>query len=162
MKQLLHSIDWVAVAKVIASLLTPAIAIWIGIVTSRIQRQQAKTQRQQYRFGLIDRRMQVFDATAEFIALILREAKVETYEPLFKLLRETREHHLLFGTEIGAYIDELYGKGVRLHSIWMAAGPQHVIRCEDIEEETQINQWFSGQVDAARVKFLKYLDFREP
>jgi hypothetical protein len=153
---------WVAVAKVVTILLTPAIAIWIGVVTSRIQRQQVKTQRQQYRFGLIERRMKVYDATVEFISLIIRESQVETFGPLFKLIRDTRERHLLFGLEIGDYIDEIYEKGTRLHSMWLAAGPEHVIRAENIQEETEIQMWFTGQVDAAREKFLKYLDFREP
>ena len=153
---------WVKVAQIAQGVLTPAIAIWIGIVTSKIQRQQTKTQRQQYRFGLIERRMKVHDATLEFIGLILREAKVETLEPIFKLIQDTRESHLLFGDEIRQYIDLLYTKGTRLHSIWMAAGPQHIIRPEDINEDTQINHWFTGQVDAARGMFLKYLDFREP
>src|SRR5216683_1227409 len=39
----------------------------------------------------------------------------------------------------------------RLHSIWMASGSQHILRPEDIEENTQINQWFTGQVDARHV-----------
>ena len=67
--------------------------------------------------------MKIYDATIEFIGFILRGAEVETVEPLFKLIRETREAHLLFGAEIGDYIDLLYEKGVRLHSIWMASGP---------------------------------------
>ena len=162
MKETLCSIDWVAVAKVIQTLLTPAIAIWIGIVTSRIQRQQATTQRQQYRFGLVERRMKVYDATSEFIAHVIREAKVETMDPLFSLIRDTRESHLLFGAEVGKYVDELYRKGVRLHSMWIAAGPEHIIRAEDIQEEVEIQQWFTGQLEAVKTLFLKYLDFREP
>jgi hypothetical protein len=162
MRETLCSIDWVAVAKVVMALLTPAIAIWIGVVTSRIQRQQVKTQRQQYRFALIERRMKVFDGTMEFIVLVLREARIETRESLFKLIQDTREHHLLFGAEIGEYIDELYKKGTRLHSIWVASGAQHVIRPDDIQEETEIEMWFTGQMDAVKGKFLKYLDFREP
>lgn len=153
---------WVKVAQIVLGVVTPAIAVWIGVVTSRIQRQQVKTQRQQYRFGLVERRMKIYDATIEFVGLILREAKVETVEPLFILIRETRESHLLFGAEVTQYIDLLYSKGTRLHSIWMASGAEHIIRPGDIEEETQINHWFTGQVEASRGLFLKYLDFREP
>jgi hypothetical protein len=162
MRESLCSVDWVAVAKVVQTLLTPAIAILVVVITSRIQRQQVKTQRQQYRFALMERRMKVYDATSEFIAHVIQEAKVGTREPLFKLIRETREHHMLFGAEIGTYIDELYIKGTRLHSMWLAAGVEHVIRPEDIQEEVQIQQWFTGQLDAVKKMFLKYLDFREP
>jgi glutamate dehydrogenase/leucine dehydrogenase len=41
------------------------------------------------------------------------------------------------------------------------SGPQHVIRPEDIEIDTQIIEWFSGQTRVAEQKFLKYIDFRE-
>jgi hypothetical protein len=162
MRETLCSVDWVAVAKVVMALLTPAIAIWIGIVTSRIQRQQVVTQRQQYRFALIERRMKVFDGTQEFIVSVLREGEIKGRDSLFKLIQDTREHHLLFGPEIGEYIEELYRKGTRLHSMWLAAGPEHVIRADDVHEHGEIQMWFSGQMDAVKVMFLKYLDFREP
>lgn len=108
------TVDWVSVVKAIPTWLTPAIAILVLVITSRI--------------------------------------------------RETREHHMLFGAEIGKYIDELYEKGTRLHSMWLAAGigPERVIRPEDIPEEIEIQQWFTGQIDAVRKIFLTYLDFREP
>jgi K+-sensing histidine kinase KdpD len=98
---------WVKVAQIVTALLTPAIAVWIGILSSRIQHQQSTIQKQQantshlqFRLALMERRMKVFNATQEFIALVLREAKIETLEPLFTLLRETRESQFLFGSEI--------------------------------------------------------------
>jgi hypothetical protein len=164
------SIDfWVKVAQIVQASLTPVIAVLIGIISSRIQRQQARTQQQQaqtthlqHRLALLDRRMKIFNSTQNFIGLVLREARVEKLETLFQLVRETREHHLLFGPEIGEYIQELYKKGARLHAIYQAAGPEHVIRPEDIPEEFAINDWFTGQPRAAEQKFLKYIDFREP
>ena len=165
-----RSLDfWVKIAQIVQAILTPAIAVWIGIISSRIQRQQAKTQQQQatthhlqHRLALMDRRLKIFNVTQEFIALVLQEAKIEGVEPLYKLIRETRECSFLFGAEIGEFIEELYSKGNRLRSIWQMAGPQHMIRVEDIDEETAINMWFSGQTKIAEQKFLKYIDFREP
>ena len=160
---------WVKVAQIVTALLTPAIAVWIGILSSRIQHQQSTIQKQQantshlqFRLALMERRMKVFNATQEFIALVLREARIETLEPLFTLLRETRESQFLFGSEISGYIDELYKKGARLHAIAAASRPRDIIRPEDIPVAYEINVWFSGQIDIAREKFLKYLDFREP
>jgi hypothetical protein len=169
MNETLCSIDWVKAAKVVQALATPAIAIWIAILSSRIQRQQVKTQQQQadthhlqYRLALIERRMKVFEATLDFIAMVVREARVQTLEPCFKLLRETREHNLLFGPEIGEYINELYKKGVRLEIIFQMGQPHGIMRPEDIALNTEILEWFSGQFRVAEQKFLKYIDFREP
>jgi hypothetical protein len=165
-----HSIDcWVKAAQIAQGFSTPVIAILLGVLTILFQRRQAKTQerqaqtqRLQHRLALLDRRMKVFNATQEFVALILQEARLTSFEPLFKLTRETREHHFLFGAEIGEYVDELYSKGNRLRAIHAATRGTDVLRPEDIPEETEINMWFSGQIGVAEQKFLKYIDFREP
>jgi hypothetical protein len=167
MNQAFCSVDWVKVTQVFQALLTPVIGIAtvvIGVIATRIQRQQALTNRLQHRLALFDRRIKIFDATQDFILLVVREARIETMEPLFKLTQDTKERHLLFGGEIGQYIDELWVKGKRLHSAWLAAGPEHVIKPDDIPADIEINQWFSEQVEGfvAQTKFLKYLDFREP
>lgn len=165
-----HSIDWVRAAQIAQGFSTPVIAILLGVITVLIQRRQAKaqegqakTQHLQHRLALLDRRMKIFNATVEFIALILSQARIENFEPLRKLIQETREHHLLFGPEIGDYIrEELYKKGVRLHTIYQMGGPQHVTRPEDVPVLTEILEWFSQQIRIAEQKFLKYIDFREP
>jgi hypothetical protein len=169
MNETLCSIDWVKVAKLVQALATPAIAIWIAVLSSRIQRRQVKTQQEQaethhlqYRLGLIERRMKVFNSRLDFIALVSREGRIETLESLFKLLRDTREHHPLFGPEIGEYITELYKKGVRLQIIFQMSQPQGVTRPEDIAAYTETIEWFTGQFRVAEEKFLKYIDFREP
>jgi hypothetical protein len=100
--------------------------------------------------------MKVFNAVQELIALILQEARLTSFEPFLKLLRETRESHFLFGSEVGDYIDDLYDRGNRLRAIHAAARGD-VLRPEDIPEETEINMWFSGQTAIARAKFLKYM-----
>ena len=181
MNETFCSIDWVKVAHVFQALLTPVIGIAtvvIAVIATRIQRQQAQIQTQQteiqrqqattnrlqHRLALFDRRIKVFDATQDFILLVIREATIETMEPLFNLMKDTKERHLLFGAEIGKYIDEIWAKGKRLHSVHLAAGPTETTRPEDIPADVEINQWFTEQVEAsiAQEKFLKYLDFREP
>jgi hypothetical protein len=147
----LCSIDW-KVVRVLSALLTPT----IGVITAYIAVQQYKTNRRQHRLALFEKRMKVFDSTMNFIAAVLRDANVEL-EQLFRLMRETREHELLFGPEIGQYInDELYKKGLELHTR-RAVGGQ-----ENIERGTALSEWFSGQSRVATAKFLKYIDFREP
>ena len=160
---------WVKAAQIAQGFSTPVIAASAAIITFRIQRrqtrtqeQQAKTQGLQHRLALMDRRMKVFNATMEFIVLVLQEAKIDKFEPLRKLLYDTREHHLLFGAEIGEYIQELYKKGSRLHTIHQMRGPHAEVRPEDIQADLETNEWFSGQTRVAEQKFLKYIDFREP
>jgi len=165
-----YAIDsWVKAAQIAQGFSTPVIAASAAIITFRIQRrqantqaQQAKTQHLQHRLALMDRRMKIFNATLEFIVFVMQEAKVETMEQPFKLLRETREHYLLFDAEIGEYIQELYKKGMRLHTIHQMSGPQRIVRPEDIPVDVEINEWFTGQIRVAEQKFLKYIDFREP
>jgi hypothetical protein len=159
-----HSIDsWVKAAQIAQGFSTPVIAVLLGVITILIQRKQAKTQERQHRLALLDRRMKIFDATLDFIVLVLRQGRIENLQPLHELLYETREHHLLFGTEIGQYIrEELYKRGVRLHTIHQMSKPRNVMRPEDIPVHTEIVEWFSGQTRVAEQMFLKYIDFREP
>lgn len=161
--------SWVKAAQIAQGFSTPVIAASVAIITFRIQRRQAETQERQaktqglqHRLALMDRRMKVFNATLEFIVLVLQEAKIEKSEPLHRLLYETREHHLLFGPEIGEYIEEVHKKGARLHTIYQMRGRHAEVRPEDIQLDLEINQWFSGQIRGAEQKFLKYIDFREP
>jgi hypothetical protein len=103
--------------------------------------------------------MKVFDSTLDFIALVGKEAEIKDFEPLFTLLRETREHKLLFGEEIGKFITELYKNGLKLrttHSLRVGGKPV------DTVEEANIIEWFAEQTTVAEQKFLQYIDFRQP
>lgn len=160
---------WVKVAQITQGFLTPVIALLLGVITYQLQRQQTKahqqaaeTHRLQYRFGLMDRRLKVFSATLEFISLVVRLGRVESLEPLGTLMWETRERALLFGAEIGQYIDELYSKGVSLNTIYVQSGAAHVLRPEDVAPNTELLRWFTGQTAVSTEKFLRYMDFRKP
>ena len=167
-----HTLDWwVKAAQIVQGLSAPLLAIVLGVITvliqlrqSTTQRQQAKTQHLQFRLQLFERRMKVFDATMEFIALVLRDAEIKTFEPLFGLKAKTAESQWLFGPEIPEYIDELFKRGNRLRTIYSTRLPGNIMRPEDIQVDEEINVWFTEQVEknVARDKFLKYMDCREP
>jgi hypothetical protein len=167
-----HALDWwVKAAQVAQGFSAPLLALVLGVITIVIQRRQSETQRHQaktshlqYRLALLERRMKVFDATMAFIALVMREAQIKSYEPLFGLKAKTAESQWLFGIEISEYIDELFRKGNRLRAIYAAKLPGDIMRPEDIPVDAEINEWFSAQVEKnlARDRFLKYMDFREP
>lgn len=167
-----HTLDWwVKAAQIAQGLSAPLLALVLGVITvliqlrqSKTQRQQAKTNHLQHRLALLERRMRVFDATMAFIALVMRDAQIKTYEPLFGLKAKTAESQWLFGPEISEYIDELFKKGNRLRAIYAARLPGDIMRPEDIPVDAEINEWFTAQVEKnlARDRFLKYMDFREP
>lgn len=94
--------------------------------------------------------MKVFNATMEFIGLVLREAQIKSLEPLLKLKRETSESDLLFGTEVSEYIDELFKKGNRLRTISATRSPGGAMRPQDIAVDSEINTWFSAQAEQSR------------
>lgn len=165
----MHRLDFLRIAQIVQGFSTPVIAVLLGVITYLFQRRQIRTQEQQaktlflqHRLALMKKRMKVFNAVQEFNVLILQEAKLESLQPLAKLMRETREHTFLFGSEIGDYIQELYSKGNRLRTIWAMRTPHQTIRPELIEEETSINIWFNDKIRLTEEKFLKYIDFRDP
>jgi hypothetical protein len=105
------SIDWERLVRVLAALLTPVIAI----VTTYIAFQQFQTNRRQHRLALFEKRMAVFNSTMNLIASVVQAARAEL-DQLFRLIRETRDHELLFGPEIGEYINEVYRRGLALNT----------------------------------------------
>ena len=137
--------------RILAALLTPVIAI----VATYIAYQQYQTNHRQHRLALFEKRMAVFNSTMNLIAFVLRAGRVEL-DQLFTLIRETRDHELLFGPEIGEFIDEVYRNGVELNTRDVVGGQESIAR------RTELLNWFGGQSAAATKKFLKYLDFREP
>jgi hypothetical protein len=163
-----HPLDWwVKAAQVVQGFSTPVIAFIIGVISvgiqrqqSRIQKQQAQTNRRQYRLSLFKRRMKVFDSMMGFINLVNRDAEIRDMEPLFELLRATKEHKLLFGEEIGKLISELHQKGSRLRTYYVGrtGGPI----ADDIAQESNVVEWLAQQTAVAEQLFLRYLDFRQP
>lgn len=137
--------------KFLSGLLTPLIAllaVWIAY-------QQYVINRRQHRLTLLERRLAVFNATAELIAVILQKATVELNE-LFDFLRKTREHEFLFGPEVGKYINEIYSRGLELRT------RNAVRRAGDIPKITELLDSFSSEMKRARAIFLKYIDLRKP
>ena len=152
------SIEWAQVAKALQALLTPAIGIAtvvVAVIASRIQRQQAETNRRQYRLALFEKRMKVFEATQTLIATIIRDATIDLNQ-LFQFLRETRDASFLFGPEIVEYMDDLYRRGTELRA------RELVNRQEDIERRTELPDNFARESARAAERFMKYVDFREP
>ena len=98
MSPVLATIDWEGWVRLLNALLTPliaALAIYIAY-------QQYQINRRQYRLALFEKRMVVFNSIMNLIAAVAGEGKVER-QKLFAMMRETRDHELLFGSEIGDF-----------------------------------------------------------
>lgn len=146
--EMLCSIDWVNVAKVFSALMTPVIAC----VAVLIAYQQYVINHRQHRLALLEKRMVVFDAVMDVIAQVIQAPRGVPLDSLFTLLRKTREHDFLFGAEIGAYITDLYQRGLRLHTDGAVGQP---LNREGLD-------WFQGQSAIATQRFMKFIDFRKP
>jgi hypothetical protein len=144
-------VDWDRVVRIFSALLTPVIAL----LAAYIAWQQHKTNRNQFRLALLDKRIRVFTGAGELIATVLREAKIDS-DGLAKFLWETREGDFLFGPDITAYLHELYGKAADVHVY------------EDAVDQELRNQrkeallWFSRQGDELKRRFGKYMAFKNP
>lgn len=142
--------DWQEVVPTLAAMLTPAIAL----LAAYIAWQQYKTNKNQFRLNLFERRSKVFDSTGKLIAVVLRTSRVAQAD-LEEFLWETKESEFLFGSDISAYLHELYGKAVDVHALENAVDqPQQIQRKDTLK-------WFSGQGEEIKKKFGKYLGFQE-
>ena len=142
--------DLVKIGTVLSGFLTLVIA---GIAVY-IAWQQHKTNRNQFRLALLERRLKVFNSTGELIGIAISRGKVEN-DDLMKFLFETRENEFLFGPDITAYLHELYSKASDVYSLEDAADE------EQRRQRKEVLKWFSGQGDEAKKKFGVYMAFRE-
>jgi hypothetical protein len=98
--------------------------------------------------------MTVYNSTMKMIASVVQSAN-PTLAQCFQFIQDTRDHEFLFGPEVGDFINEVYKKATALHTHIMI-GPNNAV------QQTQVMQWFVGQMGEARKIFLPYLDFRKP
>jgi hypothetical protein len=114
----------------------------------------AQGQQNQFRLALLERRLKVFDSTAELIGKVLRQAKVNLSD-LSEFLMGTDQREFLFGSDIAAYLDEVYGKASDFHALEGAADE------EPKQKRMAALKWFSGQGDEAKKKFSIYMAFKD-
>jgi hypothetical protein len=144
------SIDWDKVVRVLSALLTPTIVL----LTCFIAWHQHKTNKNQFRLALLERRLKILNGTREFIAKVIGQANIQTAD-LTTFLQETRESEFLFGADIAQHLKDLYDKGVELHTLRATPNPANATA------QAQITSWFRGQDAEAIKKFGKYMSFKK-
>ena len=157
-----HEASFLQVATPIASLLlTGAIAF----VTLRIQHQQAKTNRNQLRLHLFDRRWKVYEAATSFVAAVAIGRKL-TDEELYEIAAEIRGARFLFNQEIQDYCNKLRKEAVAVQiSEWTIdemeaqkiphTPPQHQQSVEDLGKRLE---WFTEQTAEIDRRFAPFLE----
>ena len=140
-------------------MLTPAIAV----VTTYIAYQQWQTNKQKLILDRYDRRLKVYEEVRKILSIILRDANA-SYNDLLRFRTAVSEADFLFGSEIPEYIDEIYKRGIKLHS-WNSQyrdanqsppeGYDHKKVVDGMEAELT---WLMEQFEPAKQKFKTYLD----
>lgn len=135
--------------------LMPSVAL-LAIVVAVVQYWMS---RRQWLVALYDKRHPVFLGAMGFLGEIIKNARV-TDEELVKLLRDSRDHWLLFGEEVGEHLDRLYEKGLKLKRVeaLRAAGRGGEKKQEEmVEEESNLLEWFRKQMEETKKVFGGYL-----
>ncbi|SRR6266704_481741 len=127
----------------------------IAVIAIYIAWEQFRINQRHYRLALFDKRMAVFNLTMNMIASVNASANPSLQE-IMKFLRDTRDHELLFGPEVGVFVNDLFQKAnkLRIYLLTNYSGTA--------EQQGEIMDWFEKQYGEARNIFLKYLDFRAP
>lgn len=144
------SIDWSHVGRILSA----SIPLLIAGIATFIAWEQFVINRRQYRLALFEKRMAVFNSTMNMIASVVQSANPQLADCM-KFIRDTRDHELLFGPEVGTFIIEVYNKAIKLRT-------QNAVGADTAAQQTETLNWFIAQMSDARKVFLKYLDFRKP
>jgi hypothetical protein len=144
------SLPWATIGKVLSG----AVTLLIALIATGIAYQQFVVNRRQYRLALFEKRMVVYNATMDFIALVLQTTR-PTNDDCMSLMRATRDSEFLFGAEIEAFIDQVWKNGLKV-DMYNQTG------AADAQKRANVLNWFSNKIGEGTKLFLKYLDFREP
>ena len=125
--------------------------------------QQWQTNRQKLVLDRYDRRLKVYEETRRILSIILRDANA-SYDDLLKFRTSVSEADFLFGPEIPAYIDEIYKRGLKLHTWNSQYRDSFQAKPEGYDHTKVVNgmhselTWLVEQFEPAKLKFRKYLD----
>jgi hypothetical protein len=106
--------------------------------------------------------LRIYEEVRKILSLVLRDGRA-SYEELLRFCATVSEADFLLGSEIAAYIDEIYKRGVQLET-WnkqyrlsgQEIPPEYDQQkvCDGMHKEVE---WFVAQSDPAKEKFKKYL-----
>ena len=102
-------------AKEILYLMSGALTPVIAIIAAYIAYQQYNINQLRLRHELYERRLRVYKSVQFYLSEIMRDGDVE-FQRCAQFYADASEAVFLFGTEIQEYVEQLYSKGIDLHS----------------------------------------------
>ena len=144
--------------QVLQGLLTPTIAV----VATYVAWQQWKGNETKLRLDRYEHRLAIYREVMTLISSIVREAKCSIPE-LLTFRSKTFEAEFLFGADIPQYIEEVFQRGLKLHTAnaqyreSSQPTPPDYDHMKVVEaSETQLD-WFIAQPALATAMFKRYL-----
>jgi len=144
--------------KILQGLLTPV----IGAIATYIAWQQWKTNQRKLDLDRYERRLKIYQEVKQIFGRVLGARKATSNE-LVAFITAVSEADFLFDTDVPAYIDEIYRRGLNLWS-WSEQYrdytqdiPQGYDHAKVVAEMHKELEWFASQPKPAKDLFSKYL-----
>jgi len=139
------------------ALLTPLIAF----IAAGIAYQQMRTNKNQLKLSMYDRRFNIYQSVNELLAKILVDGRI-TLKELIDFNYETRQSAFLLDKSGADYMELLYKKGRELAGAnLMLYGPEKLDEGKKREAaaiaEKECLDWFKAQYGVVHKMFIKYL-----
>ena len=136
------------------------VTILIAIWASYIAYQQVRTAREKFKLDLFEKRFQVFSGARCLLSKILVTANVDL-EALFEYRGAIAEASFLFGEDITEYLEEIYRRALRLHTLHQTMDPlpRGDERSRLASEISNELKWLNEQLPELKKRFAPYLKF---
>lgn len=152
-----HSIDIDAVDLALA-ILTLSVAIIVAVITFG----QWTTSRNTLKLELFERRYEIYEAIAKFLADIKISGRLEKGREI-EFLRDTKRAYFLFQADpsVRRLISEIHSKAVDLWACGAEEdGLSEVELSENLKRQREIKDWMGKTLESMESKFEKYLKLK--
>lgn len=117
-----------------------------------------RVEEKRLRVELYDRRIVVFNAIRDYMWGVLTSGSVQTGVEQ-KFLESTQHVSSLFGKDIKCFVDEVFDKSGKLHTL--LAMQNHLSGKaleENVDKQNAIKEWFMKEAKGLDRRFRRYLD----
>ena len=140
----------------------PSFVMWPGGGTSKGQELRGKGTKESVSLEVYDRRIIVYRIARQFVRDVAKDLRPET-RLIFQFATDTDEALFLFDEGVAAYLETLFTKAFRVHTIGlmrerMLRNPEEAENFQALaREETELAMWFTEQPKEIRARFAPFL-----